>query len=51
MVDADARVHGMGNLFVAGSSVFPTYGVANPTLEQELDYVRGFGETVIRKFG
>ncbi|MGI9500477.1 MAG: GMC family oxidoreductase, partial [Geminicoccaceae bacterium] len=32
VVDADCRVHGMGNLFVAGSSVFPTGGWANPTL-------------------
>ncbi|NQZ95098.1 MAG: GMC family oxidoreductase [Myxococcales bacterium] len=32
VVDADCRVHGMANLFVAGSSVFPTCGYANPTL-------------------
>lgn len=32
VVDADGRVHGMRNLFVAGSSVFPTSGYANPTL-------------------
>jgi choline dehydrogenase-like flavoprotein len=32
VVDADCRVHGMENLFIAGSSVFPTYGQANPTL-------------------
>ena len=32
VVDADSRVHGMGNLFVAGSSIFPTSGFANPTL-------------------
>jgi choline dehydrogenase-like flavoprotein len=32
VVDADGRVHGMDNLFVAGSSVFPTGGYANPTL-------------------
>jgi choline dehydrogenase-like flavoprotein len=32
VVDADCRVHGMGNLYVAGSSVFPTGGAANPTL-------------------
>jgi choline dehydrogenase-like flavoprotein len=25
VVNADCRVHGMTNLFVAGSSVFPTY--------------------------
>lgn len=32
VVDADGRVHGLANLFVAGSSVFPTSGSANPTL-------------------
>ena len=32
VVDADARVHGVSNLYVAGSSVFPTYGSSNPTL-------------------
>jgi choline dehydrogenase-like flavoprotein len=32
VVDADCRVHGLSNLFVAGSSVFPTSGFANPTL-------------------
>ena len=32
VVDADCRVHGVGNLFIAGSSVFPTGGYANPTL-------------------
>ncbi|WP_405133228.1 GMC oxidoreductase [Nocardia sp. NBC_01388] len=32
VVDADCRVHGIGNLYIAGSSVFPTNGHANPTL-------------------
>jgi choline dehydrogenase-like flavoprotein len=32
VVDADCRVHSTANLFVAGSSVFPTSGFANPTL-------------------
>jgi choline dehydrogenase-like flavoprotein len=32
VTDADTRVHGMGNLYVAGSSLFPTSGWANPTL-------------------
>jgi len=32
VVDRDARVYGLSNLFVAGSSVFPTGGSANPTL-------------------
>jgi choline dehydrogenase-like flavoprotein len=32
VVDADLKVHQVENLFVTGSSVFPTAGVANPTL-------------------
>lgn len=32
VVDPDGRVHGIANLYVAGSSVFPTSGSANPTL-------------------
>ena len=32
VVDAECRVHGIANLFIAGSSVFPTGGSANPTL-------------------
>ncbi|WP_324749251.1 GMC family oxidoreductase [Sphingomonas sp. LY54] len=32
VVDAHSRVHGYGNLYVAGSSVFATSGWANPTL-------------------
>ena len=32
VVDADCRVHGIDNLYVAGSSVFPTSGHFNPTL-------------------
>ncbi len=32
VVDANARVHGVDNLFVAGSSIFPTVGCVNPTL-------------------
>jgi choline dehydrogenase-like flavoprotein len=31
VVDAELRVHGLGNLYVAGSSVFPTGGASNPT--------------------
>ena len=31
IVDTDCRVHGVNNLFVASSSIFPTSGHANPT--------------------
>jgi choline dehydrogenase-like flavoprotein len=31
-VDPNCRVHGVANLFIAGSSVFPTSGQANPML-------------------
>lgn len=31
VVDRECRVHGVSNLFVCGSSVFPTGGAANPT--------------------
>ena len=31
VVDADCRVHGVSNLFIAGSSVFPTSSCVNPT--------------------
>jgi choline dehydrogenase-like flavoprotein len=32
VVDADLRIHGYANVFVAGSSVFPSGGYVNPTL-------------------
>lgn len=32
VVDENCQLHGLPNLFIAGSSVFPTSGTANPTL-------------------
>jgi hypothetical protein len=32
VVDENCRIHGVNNLFIASSSVFPTVGYANPTL-------------------
>ena len=32
VVDKNCKVHGLGNLYIAGSSVFSTGGYANPTL-------------------
>ena len=32
VVDRNCRVHGIGNLFIAGSSVFTTGGHQTPTL-------------------
>ena len=32
VVNADGRIHGVSNLFVAGSATFPTSSQANPTL-------------------
>jgi choline dehydrogenase-like flavoprotein len=31
VVDQNLRIHGTGNAFVAGCSVFPSLGAANPT--------------------
>jgi choline dehydrogenase-like flavoprotein len=32
VVDADCKVHGIENLYMAGNSVFPAVGYSNPTL-------------------
>ena len=32
VVDPNSQVHGVGNLYVAGSSIFPTYSASNPTM-------------------
>ena len=31
VVDANLKVHGLENLYIGGSSVYPTSGFANPT--------------------
>jgi choline dehydrogenase-like flavoprotein len=47
VVDADCRVHGVENLFVAGSSVFTTAGAGVPTMNlvalalRLAEYIRG----------
>lgn len=58
VVDANARVHGVSNLFVAGSSVFPTSGSANPTLTivalslRLADHLKGLlGEEILTAAG
>jgi choline dehydrogenase-like flavoprotein len=32
VVDRNCKVHGIDNLYIAGSSVFPTAGIGTPTL-------------------
>jgi len=32
VVNENCQIHGISNLFIAGSSVFPTSGATNPTL-------------------
>jgi choline dehydrogenase-like flavoprotein len=32
VADPHCRVHSVDNLYIAGSSIFPTYGASNPTL-------------------
>ena len=32
VVNEHCQVHGINNLYIAGSSVFPTGGISNPTL-------------------
>ncbi len=33
VVDVDSKVHGLSNLWVGGSSVYPTVSCSNPTFE------------------
>jgi len=32
VVDANSKVHGISNVYIAGSSIFPTYSASNPTM-------------------
>jgi choline dehydrogenase-like flavoprotein len=47
VIDPHMKVHGIANLFVAGSSAFPTYGSSNPTMNlvaltlRLADFLRG----------
>ena len=49
VVDADGRVHSMTNVYVAGSSVFPTGGYLNPTLTILALAIR-LAETICRRW-
>jgi choline dehydrogenase-like flavoprotein len=57
VVDADCRVHGVANLYIASTSVLPTSGEANPTfvgtalalrLAHHLAAIRATGDRAIR---
>ncbi len=48
VVNADCQVHGVHNLFVAGSAVFPTSSQANPTLTLIALSLR-LGDTLARR--
>jgi choline dehydrogenase-like flavoprotein len=50
VVDANLAVHGVPNLFIAGSSTFPTYGSSNPTLNL-LALTLRLGDHLKRLFG
>ncbi len=50
VVDPDCRVHGVDNLYVAGSSVFPTGGSVHPTLNLVALAVR-LGDHLRERFG
>jgi len=57
VVDEHGRVHGIGNLYITGSSVFPTCGYANPLLTvgalaiRLADRLKGDLDHVVRVLG
>ena len=48
VVDTNCTVHGVANLSIAGSSVFPTSGQANPTLAA-VALAQRLGDHLIRR--
>jgi choline dehydrogenase-like flavoprotein len=57
VVDANCRVHGMANLYVASSSVFATSSYARPTLTavalaiRLADHLKGLDDRTARRTG
>jgi hypothetical protein len=52
VVDADCRIHGLKNAYIAGSSVFPTGGYINPTLTiVEVDHAMPLSSPLSRRWG
>ena len=50
VVDRDCKMHGMSNLYVAGSSVFPTVGANFPTITISALALR-LGEHIAARLG
>ena len=50
VVDAKCRVHGVANLYIAGSSVFASAGFANPTLTV-VALARRLADELVRELG
>jgi choline dehydrogenase-like flavoprotein len=48
VVDADCRVHSVANLYIGGSSVYPTTGFANPVMTT-LALTLRLGEHLVQK--
>ena len=50
VVDAGCRVHGVANLYIAGSSVFASAGFTNPTLTV-VALARRLADELVRELG